>query len=281
MKFRGKMTDAGAVRQLTNLASTLAKMKAASVTLRLSKDLSIFSMCEEAGSGVICWCALEQGQLFTELTLEGATAEHNQICMHLSPALVASALTSSKNALGVANSVKLKLTNKKSPCLTFQIDLPSIGLNPRTCIHDVPITLIPRSEWPLHEHPEVPIPNISIRVSSVKKVRTVIDRLRKLSSKLNIRASSNGDLCLRTETDAGTFATFFQHMPVIQSEDTNDGNVQTVSLWIDAKKIAQLLASDQLNTEYLTLGLIDDRLLHVILTQNDMHLHYLIAAISL
>ncbi|XP_059470551.1 checkpoint protein HUS1 [Neocloeon triangulifer] len=280
MKFRGKMADAAAVRQLTNLASTMAKMKAGAVTLRLSKDVSTFSLCEDGGSRVVCWCTLEQKRIFTELTLEGATVEQNQICLLLSPASMASALTSAKNALGAAKSVKIKLTNKKCPCLTFEIDLPSVGLIPRTCVHDVPVILIPRLEWPLHEPPQVSDPNVSLSVAAVKKVRTVIDRLRKLSSKLHIQVTSIGGLCLRTETDSGTFATYFQNLPVVYSDDDNDGTL-SVSLWIDAKKLAQLLASDQLNPDHLVFGVVNEKLLHVILTQDDLNLHYIIPAISL
>lgn len=44
---------------------------------------------------------------------------------NLISAMMLSAFASAKNALGAAKSVKIKLTNKKSPCLTFQFDLVS------------------------------------------------------------------------------------------------------------------------------------------------------------
>lgn len=45
--------------------------------------------------------------------------------------MMLSAFASAKNALGTAKSVKIKLTNKKCPCLTFQFDLVSDGVNKR------------------------------------------------------------------------------------------------------------------------------------------------------
>lgn len=85
--------------------------------------------------------------------MSGVTQEENEIYLEFDASMFARSL----NSLRVmAKSVKIKLTNKRQPCLTFDIDLSSLAVESRQCVHDVPVRLIPRKEWSEHKMPDIP-----------------------------------------------------------------------------------------------------------------------------
>jgi hypothetical protein len=86
--------------------------------------------------------------------------------------------------------------------------------------------------------------------------------------------------------------------------DQNTGSSQHVFLWLDVRKFAAFLASDQMNPDQVTLGkhimtfifptflvsnfikkcvsgLVQERLLHITLSLDALKFHYFIPAISL
>lgn len=99
------------------------------------------------------WAELIQTYFFTDYTLSGASTEQNEIYLQVDTAMLARSVGSLKTA---AKSVKIKLTNKQQPCLTFEIDLPSLSIESRHCIHDVPVRVVPRKEWSEYQAPNIP-----------------------------------------------------------------------------------------------------------------------------
>jgi len=102
---------------------------------------------------------LSQQYLFTEYIMSGVSEEENEIYLEFDVSMFARGLNSLRI---MAKSVKIKLTNKRQPCLTFDIDLSSMAIDSRQCIHDVPVRLIPRREWIEHKMPDVPEFDVSI-----------------------------------------------------------------------------------------------------------------------
>lgn len=60
-----------------------------------------------------------QGHFFDEYALEGVSEEANEIFLELAPENLTRALKTAQNAKWI----KIKLTKKHSPCLTFEVDL--------------------------------------------------------------------------------------------------------------------------------------------------------------
>lgn len=85
--------------------------------------------------------------------MSGVSEEENMIYLEFDASMFTRSLTSLS---ATARSVKIKLTNKRQPCLTFDIDLNSMSIDSRQCTHDVPVKLIPRKEWPEHKMPDIP-----------------------------------------------------------------------------------------------------------------------------
>ncbi|KAF4526617.1 hypothetical protein B566_EDAN015386 [Ephemera danica] len=281
MRFRGKMVDVTAVKQFSNLLITLAKL-CKSCVLRICPDKLYFVLNEEAGlpGHVLSWCVMEQSHFFNEYTMEGVSETHNEIVMKFSPEMMSTSLNSKQ--ISLAKSVKIKLTNKQHPCLTFQIELPSQTLLSRTCIHDIPVVLVPRTEWPMYQEPEMPEVDMSVFLTNTKRLRNVVERMKKMSMKLEIRGSTVGELCLSIETDKACVVTHFQDLRVECDTASGRGDSpHTVSLWVDIRKLAQLLAGDHINPDRVICHIVKERLLYMHFTHEALDFHYFIPAISL
>ena len=60
-----------------------------------------------------------QDHFFSEYAMDGVSAEANEIFLEVIPENLVRSLKSAQNA----KSVKIKLTKKHTPCLTFEIEL--------------------------------------------------------------------------------------------------------------------------------------------------------------
>ena len=66
--------------------------------------------------------------------MDGVSAESNEIFLDVIPDNLLRCLKAAQNA----KSVKIKLTKKHTPCLTFEVELPSQLSHARVVVHDVP-----------------------------------------------------------------------------------------------------------------------------------------------
>lgn len=55
---------------------------------------------------------------------------------------------------------------------------------------------------------------MTLHLGTLRRVRAVVDRMKKLSTKLEVKGSSAGELRLSTDTDKGSFATYFKDLMV-------------------------------------------------------------------
>ena len=85
--------------------------------------------------------------------MNGVSEEQNEIYLEFDPSMLARSLGSLRMT---AKSVKIKLTNKRQPCLSLEIELPSLSIESRQFLHDVPVRVIPRREWAEHQTPNIP-----------------------------------------------------------------------------------------------------------------------------
>ncbi|KAH9369074.1 hypothetical protein HPB48_002582 [Haemaphysalis longicornis] len=83
--------------------------------------------------------------------MQGVSEEFNEIYLDV----VVDHLVKALRSAAAAKSLKMKLTKKQTPCLTFEIELPSLVSAPRTVVHDVPVSVIARRMWANFAQPEV------------------------------------------------------------------------------------------------------------------------------
>ena len=65
-----------------------------------------------------------QSHFFNEYNMDGVSEDANEIFLELVPDSLLKCLKASQNA----KSIKLKLTKKHTPCLTFEVELVSITM---------------------------------------------------------------------------------------------------------------------------------------------------------
>lgn len=68
----------------------------------------------------LAWCELPVNFYFKEYNVVGVNDQHNEIYFEFSTALLARSLSILKQNV---KSVKIKLTDKESPCLTLEMEL--------------------------------------------------------------------------------------------------------------------------------------------------------------
>ncbi|XP_012257293.2 checkpoint protein HUS1 [Athalia rosae] len=275
MKFRCRMVNGVAMRDFTNVANTISRL-ARTCVMKLTTHEVCFHVGDDRSP--IAWTVLSQKQFFSEYTMIGVSDEHNEIYLEFSPSMLAKCLSSLKMA---AKSVKIKLTNKEQPCLTIEIDqVPSFSSESRQCVHDVPVTVIPRKEWSEFQAPVVPSFDISIDMPELKHLRNVVDQMGKMSPTLIITASRSGKFILKVETSFATVATHFQDLRV-QGESQNQDEEEKVTATVDIKKFAMFLTWDVIKADSVTCNIVADRLINMYMNiENHMEIHYFIPAVA-
>ncbi|XP_060079892.1 checkpoint protein HUS1-like [Ylistrum balloti] len=158
MRFRGKIVDIGCIQHFTRIVGTLSKLIRTCV-LRITSGNWYFILSERAvNGGIQIWSELPQGHFFDEYAMEGVSEEDNEIFLELAPENLMKALKTAQSAKWL----KIKLTKKHTPCLTVEVDLPTLSAHSRTVVHDIPVTVIPRRLWTDFEEPELPHFDVSI-----------------------------------------------------------------------------------------------------------------------
>lgn len=281
MKFRAKMTEVMCMKQFASVIATLAKLAKVCVA-RITKDCLYFIIVEEnvVASKPVVWCLLEQTHYFNEYSMAGVSEEENEIYLEFEPDVMAKSLISLRTVTG-ARSVKVKLTNKKLPCLTFEIMLSEFS-HSRLCVHDIPVTVMPRRGWKQLQEPKVPNFDISIQLPSLKLLRTVAERMKTLSPYITVLANQEGVLILKVETPDATVSTHFKDLIVQTTEVAgSEGSDEFFSARVDVRKFVQFLTSEQVNPSKVVCNIVDDHMVVLYLLHEDVTLHYFLPVVCI
>ncbi|KAG8510579.1 LOW QUALITY PROTEIN: Checkpoint protein HUS1 [Galemys pyrenaicus] len=258
----------------------IAKL-AKTCTLRISPEKLNFILSDKVASGgVNMWCELEQENFFSEFQMEGISAENNEIYLELTSENLSRALKTAQNA----RALKIKLTNKHFPCLTISIELLSMSSSSRIVTHDIPVKVIPRKLWKDLQEPTVPASEVSIYLPGLKMMKSVVEKMRNISSRLIIEANLNGELNLKIETELVCVSTHFKDLgnPPLASENASqDRNPeQMAEVHIDIKKLLQFLAGQQVNPTKAICNIVNNKIIHFDLLYEDVSLQYFIPAFA-
>lgn len=267
------MTDSAAMRDFTNISHVLSRMSKLCV-LRISPDQICFSVSVERMP--IVWIQVKQSHFFREYMMCGISAEQNEILLELDAMMFSQSLSSLRLT---AKSVKIKLTNKQQPCLTFEIDLSSIGNETRKCTHDLPVRVIPRKEWSEHEAPNIPEFDISIDLPQLRQVRKVVERMRNMSPHLIVTADRAGNMSLKVDNDNATVTTHFQGLQVWNSSQSDQEEFSTN---VDVKKFYMFVSWDHVHLQHIKCNILHDRMLNLSLCFDEYFtIEYFVPAITI
>jgi len=288
MKFRGKMIEQTAIRKFYTVLGAMAKISKVSV-LRLTADKLYFILTDRTASGgPAVWAEMEQENYFNEYNIEGVSAEQNEIFLELSPEKLSKTLGGLKSSNAPVRSLKMKLTKKASvPCLTFEVELPGLQ-GTRSCVHDIPVTVLGRTVWKEYEEPPMPPFDVSVCLPDVRRLRHLVERYKVLGQAVTLTATRQGMLTLKVESDEGVFSTHYPDlkMPVFRDDtlpwqrpDTQDPT-HSASVRVDLKRFAVFLAGEQLHPKRAIANIVQGEVLHMFFVHEDLIVQYFIPATS-
>ncbi|KAL6261724.1 hypothetical protein P5V15_006812 [Pogonomyrmex californicus] len=274
MKFRCRMVDAGAMRDFTSIVNTISRM-AKYCVLQLTPDELCFNVGDERIP--VLWAVLSQQYFFIEYIMNGVSEQENEIYLEFNASMFARSLNSLK---AMARSMKIKLTNKQQPCLTFEIDLSSVAsIDSRQCVHDVPVKLIPRKEWPEHKMPDISEFDISLEMPQLKHLRHIVERMKNMSSQLTVITNKCGTLIIKITVDYATVSSHFKDLQVWES--TEEQEDRDISATVSTKKLATFLGWDILHPDSVKCHLLHEKMIKLTLDVGDhIKMHYFMPAIA-
>lgn len=282
MKFRGKITDIGCIQHFTRVVGTLAKL-AKTITLRITVNKLYFILSERlVNGGVGIWCEMLQANIFNEYNMEGVSVtDANEIYLETVPENFFRCLRSAQNA----KSVKIKLTKKQTPCLTFEVELPSLTGHSRVVTHDVPVGVVPRRLWSDLAEPEMPDFDASIYMPALRVLRNIVDRMKNLSNFVRVSANNAGEMKFCVETDLVTVSTYFHDLdrPMWQNDDGISQLTDVKAFFdarIDIRKLAQFLSCQQFSPSKVICNIASDHMVHLLVLHDDVSLQYFMPAVS-
>ncbi|XP_033221542.1 checkpoint protein HUS1 isoform X2 [Belonocnema kinseyi] len=223
----------------------------------------------------VVWAELSQSRFFNEYAMGGASDDQNEIYLESDTIMLARSVASLKQT---AKSVKIKLTNKQQPCLTFEIELPSLSLDSRQCVHDVPVRVIPRREWCEYQAPNVPEFDISMDMPQLKHVRSMVERMKNMSPHLILEADRSGKLVLKVDNDSASIATHFRNLNVWNSSDIEE---EEITASVDIKKFHTFLSWDIIHPDSVKCNILHERTVNLHLSSEGyLTIHYFMPAIA-
>jgi len=278
MKFRAKIVDIGCIHQFIKILSALTKITK-TCTMKLSESHVVFTQCERIiGGGTSMWCEINQDDYFDEYRIEGKD-ESNLIFLEVVNENLIRAMKSAQNA----QSVKMKLTKKQTPCLTFEVILPSLTSHTRSVIHDIPVALIPSRYWDDFAKPTFLNYDIQVNLPQLRVLKNIVERMKNLSGFMVVSASRDGNLQFKVETDDVTATTHFKNMihnkPIHQlSDDSLDDRFEAR---VDINKLVTFLHVQLFNPTNSVCGIVNGQAVQLFVQCNDVQFQYYIPAINL
>ncbi|XP_054710746.1 checkpoint protein HUS1-like [Uloborus diversus] len=275
MKFRGKMVEISSIQHFTRILHTISKMNKTAV-LRIVPTHLYFVFNERITTGgTSLWCEIPEDHYFCEFNMEGLSEECNEIYLEFQLDNLATAFRSAQ----AAKSVKLKLTKKHVPCLTLEVELPSLHSHSRVVVHDVPVLVIPRRLWEQFQEPTMIQYDVSIYMPSMKVMRSVAERMKNIGTFMTMSASSDGEIHLRCETDTVTITTHFKDLNLTSVAAAPDGNRQLAECRIDVRKFNQFLMGQQINPAKVVCNITHHQMVQFFLLHDDVSIQYFLPCV--
>ena len=277
MKFRAKMYDPITIRQFYDALSSVPKASKHSI-LRLSQDHFFFIYMDPCVNSAIMWCQLKVDNFFSEYVLEGVTSEDPEIYLDIPHALMSQSLCQSmKTAVATVKCVKVKLTRKhEQACLSFYIEM----VGNRQCIHDIPVTPVPRRDWSDFEEPTIsPTEEIVQMNIDVKQLKHFAERYKHLGTFATFIAPQNGKpLEMELQSEKAKLRTEFKTCKAKKENSEADKENVVVEVKCELKKLSSFLAADHIRTQRCVASFVNKKMLHLCLVNDELTLQYFFPA---
>jgi len=268
MRFKATITNAPC---LTNILQVLEKLGQTCMVHFQPKTVSFYLTTQWSASGQ-CFVELAVPAVFEDYRIESRS--NNEIPMLINIPNLVRALRSSERA----HKTVIKLTKKTERAfLTFEIT-ENVSIT-----QDVPISLQNVKSLVEYQEPELPEPEVQIRMPPLGNLKTVVDRMKAVSEELTIEATSLGRMIFKVETDMVTIRTHYKDLAIksAEPEAKNSESVTTASAKMAIKKFSKILSCRMLPASYALGCIVESKafVLYVKLHQEQGHLTYYIPLI--
>ncbi|TDG46618.1 hypothetical protein AWZ03_006930 [Drosophila navojoa] len=266
MKFHAKMLDVLYMREFQAIAATLAKLAKECVMLVAQEQMHLIVNEEHCStSSPLVWVSIASKDYFPEYQMTPARPEHDLIvlvmsAMHLSRALAVLRSGSSSSV----HSCKLELKQIQFPCISVIASVVSPNSSePREVVHDVPVTVVPPSDWSSYMLPKVPNTQIVLGVPSLRLLRSLIDKLKNISPSFIFHGSTAGELNLVAESEMATITTRFSRLLLHKPDQGQSGagaeTESEIRCSVDTRKASAFFNALQLPNEEIMIGIDSER----------------------
>nr|CAG4637577.1 EOG090X0TJE [Ceriodaphnia reticulata]SVE73374.1 EOG090X0TJE [Ceriodaphnia reticulata] len=269
------MVDGNCIKQFMGILGCMTKL-GKSCILRITTTHLYFIVRESQtiSSSPLIWCTLEEGHFFMEFAMEGLSASDNEIYLEFVAENVARTLSALKVSTS-AKSVKIKLTKKlSSPCLTFEIDLPSGSNHNRLVVHDIPVNVVPRRLWNDYAEPDALDPDISVYFPQLRLMKSIVERMKNLANMATLHITAEGLLTLTVETDAVSVTSHFDDLHVEKQKE------EEASVTIELKRLSNFLANEQLNPQKVVCDVVQSKMMHLNFLSESYSVQYFLPGIN-
>ncbi|KDN52969.1 cell cycle checkpoint [Tilletiaria anomala UBC 951] len=217
MRFR---TGIEAISTLLKVFQSVNKISTHCI-LNLSPD-EVRIICTGESDGVQIWTTLTKDQFFKDYRVE--SKYKNIINLEISTEMLISVLKSAQDT----SDVTMRLAKRGSdPLLSFAIVSMSHTGAKMEIEHEVLIKLIKPPDWEQIREPHCPEPDVHIVLPRLLKMRTVAERMSRMSFQITFSANLEGALTLGITSDEVNVETTWRGLshPEFRT-DENDGDAK-------------------------------------------------------
>ncbi|KAH8295389.1 hypothetical protein KR018_010496 [Drosophila ironensis] len=276
MKFRALMQDPMYMREFQAIVATLAKLAKDCIMILGDRQMHfIVNEDQSSTASPLVWASIAAAEYFPEYRLEAARPDQDYIVLGMTSANLGRAFSVLRG--GGVSSCKLKLQRIQFPCISVVATvLSSSSTEAREVVHDVPVTIIPASDWSAYVVPRVPRSQLALSLPSLRLLRSLIDKLKNISPSLEFQASSDGELSVIATSEMSTVTSRFQRL----LPRSLAGSEQEVSCLVDSRKASAFFGALQLSNEELTIAIDREQSIHLqIDLRQDVVLHSILPAV--
>ncbi|XP_017092773.2 checkpoint protein HUS1 [Drosophila bipectinata] len=278
MKFRALMQDPMYMREFQAIVATLAKLAKECVMILGERQMHfIVNEDQSSTSSPLVWASIAAEEYFPEYRLETARPDQDYIVLSMSSANLGRALSVLRG--GGISSCKLKLQRIQFPCISVIASVSSSSVTEdREVVHDVPVNIIPASDWSAYVVPRVPNSQLALCLPSVRLLRSLIDKLKNISPSLKFQASFDGELSVIATSEMSTVTSRFQKLVPRSLTGSEEG----ASCSVDSRKASAFFGALQLPNEEMTISIDRDQSIHLqIYVRQDVVLHSILPAVCM
>jgi len=141
--------------------------------------------------------------------------------------------------------------------------------------------------WLDYEEPDIPEFHVSLCVPPLKKLKTIAEQLKNMSSYVMISCNQEGNMDLKVESPLVTVVTHFHNLEVPNYEDLSLAPTKSwsrdryASVRIDIKRLIQFLSSQQICPYKVMCNIIHETAVHFFLIHDDVKLNFFLPSMNI